>query len=151
MVTIDASGCGIGVVLMQDNHTIAYESRKLKPNKLNYSTCDKELLAIVHAFKLWKHYLMGSKFLSKTDQQSIHHLLSQPLIVDRHIKWASFIQSFHPLIQYQLGHENKVANALSCLPSINNIYVVSAKSFASMIDTYAHDNDFSDIYNQFLW
>ena len=109
----DASGKDIGAVLLQDHHPIAYESRKLKPSEMSYSTYDKELLAVVHALKLWKHYLMGSGFLIKTDQQSIRHLLSQPLILDRHIKWASFIQSFYPLIQYQPSHENKVADALS--------------------------------------
>ena len=145
----DASGKGIGAVLMQDHHPIAYESRKLKPSELSYSTYDKELLVVVHALKLWKHYLMGSKFLIKTDQQSIRHLLSQPLISDTHIKWASFIQSFHPLIQYQPGHENKVADALSRMPSINNISVISAETFHEMSDTYVHDSDFCEMYAKF--
>ena len=92
---------------------------------------------------------MGSEFLIRIDQQSIRHLLSQPLIADRHIKWASFIQSFHPLIQYQPGYKNEFADALSHMHSINNIFVVSTETFASMINTYAHDNDFSNIYNQF--
>ena len=56
---------------------------------------------------------MGSEVIIKTDQQSIMHLLSQPLISDRHIKWAAFIQSFQPVIQYQPGKGNVVADALS--------------------------------------
>ena len=67
-VVIDASGKGIGAILMQDNHPIAYESRQLNPNEINYSTYDKELLVIVHALKLWKHYLTGSNFLIKTNK-----------------------------------------------------------------------------------
>lgn len=51
-VTNDASGGDIGAVPMQDNHPIAYASRKLKSNELNYSTYDKELVAIVHDLKL---------------------------------------------------------------------------------------------------
>ena len=149
LVVTDASGKGIGAVLMQDHHPIAYESRKLKPSELNYSTYDKKLLAVVHALKLWKHYLMGSEFLIKIDQQSICHLLSQPLILDRHVKWASFIQSFHPLIQYQPNHENKVADALSRMPSINNISVIFAETFHEMSDTYVHDNDFGEIHAKF--
>ena len=50
---------------MQDDHPIAFESRKFKPAKSKYSTYDKELSAIVHALKIWKHYLMGSKFIIK--------------------------------------------------------------------------------------
>lgn len=80
VVVTDASGKGLGAVLMQDNHRIAFESRKFKPAEVKYSTYDKELSAMVHALKMWKHYLMGSKFVIKTDQQSIKHLLSQPLI-----------------------------------------------------------------------
>ena len=73
-------------------------------------------------------------------------MLSQPLIADRHIKWASFIQSFHTLIQYQPGHENKVVDALNQMSYVHNISIVSAENFASMIDTYADDHDFSVIY-----
>ena len=116
MVVTDASGKGIGAVLMQDHHPIAYESRKLKPSELSYSTYDKELLAIVHALKMWKHYLMGSEVLIKTDQQAIKHLLNQSSIFDRHIKWASFIQNFHSMIQYEPSRVNVVANALSHRP-----------------------------------
>ena len=95
VVVTDASGKGLGAVLMQDNHPIAFESRKFKPTEVKYSTYDKELSAVVHALKMWKHYLMGSEFIIKTDQQSINkHVLSQPLISDRHIKWATLIQSF---------------------------------------------------------
>ena len=83
---------------MQNNHPIAFESRKLKPNESSYSVYDKELLLVVHALDIWKHYLMGSKILIKTNQQAIKHLLNQSTILDRHIKWAAFIQNFHPMI-----------------------------------------------------
>ena len=60
VVVTDASGSSIGAVLMQNDHPLAFESRKLKPTKTNYSVYDKELLAVVHALDIWKHYLMGS-------------------------------------------------------------------------------------------
>ena len=84
IVVTDSSGSGIGAVLMQNDHSITFESKKLKPNEANYSVYDKELLAIVHALDIWKHYLMGSKVLIKTNHQAIKHLLNQTTISNRH-------------------------------------------------------------------
>jgi len=52
---------GINGFLMQDNHVVFYESQNLKENKRNYVTCDLLLLVVVHALKMWQHYLMGKK------------------------------------------------------------------------------------------
>ena len=168
LVVTDASGSGIGAVLMQNDHPIAFESRKLKPSETNYSVYDKELLAVVHALDIWKHYLMGSEVLIKTDQQAIKHLLNQSTISDRHIKWAGFIQNFHPMIQYQPGKANVVADALSRRPeentsslrsytfdnirdaSLNHISIVEIKSFDAMIDEYATDMDFSHAWSNIV-
>ena len=59
VVCTDPCGQGLGGVLMQDNHVIWYESRKLKEHEKNYATHNLELAAIVHALKMWRHYLMG--------------------------------------------------------------------------------------------
>jgi hypothetical protein len=50
---------GIGGVLTQNGHVVCYESRKLKEHERNYATHDLELVAIVHALKMWRNYLMG--------------------------------------------------------------------------------------------
>eukprot|EP00253_Pinus_taeda_P001790 PITA_01790 len=50
---------GVGGVLMQEDKVVAYESRKLKEYKKKYSTYDLALIAVIHALKMWQHYLMG--------------------------------------------------------------------------------------------
>jgi hypothetical protein len=55
----EASGQGLGYVLMQDGRVIAYASWQLRKHEVNYPTHDLELVAIVHALKIWRHYLMG--------------------------------------------------------------------------------------------
>jgi hypothetical protein len=57
----DASRQGLGCVLMQEGHIIAYASRQLRKHELNYPTHDLELVAVVHALKIWRHYIMGTK------------------------------------------------------------------------------------------
>jgi len=63
-VYCDASGTGLGCVLMQDNRVIAYASRALRPHEQNYPTHDLELAAVIHALKIWRHYLMGTHSIS---------------------------------------------------------------------------------------
>ncbi|KAL0292520.1 UNVERIFIED_CONTAM: Retrovirus-related Pol polyprotein from transposon [Sesamum radiatum] len=62
---------GFGCVLMQNGKVIAYASRQLRPHELNYPTHDLELAAIVHALKIWRHYLYGEKFQIFTDHKSL--------------------------------------------------------------------------------
>jgi hypothetical protein len=57
----DASGQGLGCVLMQDDHVVAYASRQLKKHEEKYSTHDLELAAVVHALKIWRHYIIGKR------------------------------------------------------------------------------------------
>jgi hypothetical protein len=57
----DACCLVLGCVLMQEGHVIAYASRQLRKHELNYPTHDLEMVAIVHALKIWRHYIMGTK------------------------------------------------------------------------------------------
>ena len=96
----DASGVGIGGVLMQDGKPIAYFSEKLHGPVLNYSTYDKELYALVRSLETWHHYLWPKEFVIHSDHESLKYLRSQTNLNRRHAKWVEFIESF-PYYQTQ--------------------------------------------------
>ena len=67
----DASRLGLGCVLMQEGRVVAYASRQLRKHELNYPTHDLELTVVVHALKIWRHYLIGHKSDIYTDHKSL--------------------------------------------------------------------------------
>ena len=91
------NGCGQGLrgVLMQHNHVVCYESRKLKDHEKNYATHDLELATIVHALKMWRHYLMGRKFELRTEQYGLKYLFDQPTLNARKARWLEFLCEFN--------------------------------------------------------
>nr|AAQ56440.1 putative polyprotein [Oryza sativa Japonica Group]AAQ56491.1 putative polyprotein [Oryza sativa Japonica Group] len=71
-VYCDASRQGLGCVLMQEGRVVAYASRQLRPHESNYPTHDLELAAVVHALKIWRHYLIGNRCEVYTDHKSLN-------------------------------------------------------------------------------
>ena len=112
---------------MQDNHVICYESRKLKENEKKYATHDIELAAIVHALKMWRHYLMGKRFELRIDHCGLKYLFDQPNA--RQARWLEFLCEFDFEIKHINGKENRVADALS--RNVQEMHVSSLSIFQS--------------------
>ncbi|KAD4585810.1 hypothetical protein E3N88_23411 [Mikania micrantha] len=109
----DASYQGLGCVLMQRGKVIAYASRQLKPNEVNYPTHDLELAAVVFALKIWRHYLYGVKCTIYTDHKSLKYFFEQKDLNMRQRRWLELIKDYDCDILYHLGKANVVADALS--------------------------------------
>jgi hypothetical protein len=77
VVYSDASKKDLGCVLMQYGRVIAYASRQLKPYEVNYPIHDLELVAVVFALRVWRHYLYGSRVQIFTDHKSLKYLMTQ--------------------------------------------------------------------------
>ncbi|GJU26888.1 putative reverse transcriptase domain-containing protein [Tanacetum coccineum] len=113
VVYCDASLQGLGAVLMQREKVIAYASRQLKPHEENYTTHDLELGAVVFTFKIWRHYLYGTKCTVFTDHKSLQHILRQKELNMRQRQWLELLADYDCGICYHLGKANVVADALS--------------------------------------
>jgi len=77
IIQCDASGCGVGVVLMQQERPIAFMSQAIHGKALHLSIYGKELMALVLAVKKWRSYVLGQNFRVQTDHQSLKYLLEQ--------------------------------------------------------------------------
>ncbi|KAL8120175.1 hypothetical protein AgCh_017351 [Apium graveolens] len=113
LVECDASGKGIGAVLIQDSRPIAYFSKAISDRALSKSTYEKELLALVSAVHHWRPYLLGRQFIIRTDHKSLKHLLTQRISTPDQQKWLSRLLGYTFDIVYKPGTENNAADALS--------------------------------------
>jgi hypothetical protein len=112
-VYCDASGTGLGCVLMQNNWVIAYASRALRNRDQNYPTHDLELAAVIHTLKIWRHHLMGAKCNIFTDHKSLKYLFTQADLNMRQRHWLELIKDYDLEVHYHPGKANVVADALS--------------------------------------
>lgn len=113
VLTADASNLAIGAVLSQGGKPISYASRTLNGHEKNYSTLEKELLAIVWSVKYYRPYLYGRKFLIQSDHQPLKWLYSLKDPNSRIIRWKILLDEFYFDIEYLKGKENQVADFLS--------------------------------------
>ncbi|KAM4065234.1 reverse transcriptase (RNA-dependent DNA polymerase) [Hirsutella rhossiliensis] len=114
----DASDFALGAQIGQKDdegrlRPIAFYSKKLHGAELNYPIYDKEFLAIIQAFKEFRHYLLGSKHKIKvyTDHKNISHFATTQQLNGRQIRWAECLSEFDYEIIHRKGTENGRANA----------------------------------------
>jgi hypothetical protein len=109
----DASRQGLGCVPMQDGKVDSYASRQLRKHEENYPTHDLELAAVVHALKIWRHYLIGHRCEIYSDQKSLKYIFTPNDLNLRQRRWLELIKDYDLGINYHLGRANVVADALS--------------------------------------
>ncbi len=121
-IETDVSGYSIGEILSQltldDSgqwHLVAFFSRKMILAETWYETHDCELLAIVEAFKTWKHYLEGCKYevLMLTDPNNLQRFMDTKNLSFRQVRWAQKLSMYYFQIDYQQGNANRAVDALS--------------------------------------
>ena len=115
----DASNYAVGAVLGQRREgkpfVVYYASRTLNSAQMNYSTTEKELLAVVFALDKFRSYLIGSPIIVFTDHAALKYLLSKKDAKARLIRWILLLQEFDLTIKDKKGVENVVADHLSRL------------------------------------
>ena len=113
---------------MQDRHVVAYASRQLRPHEDDYPTHDLELAAVVHALKIWRHYLLGNHCEIYSDHQSLKYIFTQPDLNIRQKRWIELIKDYYLKISYTPGKANVMADALSRKSYCNNLVVVAVST-----------------------
>jgi hypothetical protein len=119
LIYCDASGQGLGCVLMQDGHVVAYASRQLRKHEEKYPTHDLELAAMVHALKIWRHHIIGKRCEVYSNHKSLKYIFTQLDLNLRQQRWLELIKDYDLGINYHPGKANVIEDALSRRSHLN--------------------------------
>jgi hypothetical protein len=112
-VYYDASGTGLGGVLMQEGWVISYSLRQLMRHEEHYPTHNLELPAVVLALWMWHHYLLGNAVHIYTYHKSLKYIFNQLDLNMKQWRWLELIKDYELEVHYHPGKANVVADALS--------------------------------------
>jgi hypothetical protein len=101
-VYCDASGTGLGGVLMQEGRVILYSTRQLRRHEEHYPTHDLELADVVMALQMWHHYQLGNAVHIYTDHKSLKYIFTQPDLNMRQWRWLELIKDYELEVHYQI-------------------------------------------------
>lgn len=121
----DACDSGIGAVLMQRDHPVAFLSKPLCPRNQALSVYEKECLSILMAVEKWRPYLQHRQFLIRTDHRSRLYLTEQRVTSKLQHKALIRLLDLDYKIQYKKGIANAAADALSRCPQTEEVAAVS--------------------------
>lgn len=107
-VHCDACGDYLSADLLQEGHTISDESHHFYSKEKMLGIDEKKLLAVMHALDSWKHYLLGTPFIIRTDHQSIKYFMMQTKFSKKQMRWVNFLSQFYFHITHILGKHNLV-------------------------------------------
>ena len=147
----DASGYGVGVVLMQNKRPIAFYSHTLAMRDRARPIYERELMAVVLAVQRWRPYLLGRTFIVKTDQRSLKFLLEQRVIQPQYQKWIAKLLGYSFEVMYKPGLENKVADALSrvtLVAHLNNLTAPTLVDLKVVMEEVKEDELLKEIINR---
>jgi transposase InsO family protein len=141
----DACKNGVGAVLLQEGHPLAFLSKPLGTKTQGLSTYEKEYLAILIAVDQWRHYLLHAEFVIFTDQKSLIHLNEQRMNTPWQQKVFTKLLGMQYKIVYKPGSDNRVADALSRrvhdTPAVLAISACSPQWCQDIIDGYLRDEE----------
>jgi hypothetical protein len=120
----DASGTGLGCVLIQEGRVILYSSQQLRRHEENYPTYDLELAVVVMAMRTWRHYLLGNVVYIYTDHKSLKYIFIQPDLNMRQRRWIELIKNYELEVHYHPGKANVVIDAVSRKMHCNYLLIV---------------------------
>ena len=113
---------------MQEGHPIAFESRKLNDTERRYTVQEKEMTAIVHCLRVWRHYLLGSHFVILTDNVATSYFQTQKKLSPKQDRWQDFLTEFDYRLEYKPKKANIVADALSRKAELATLSLSQPKS-----------------------
>ena len=150
IVEVDASPVGVGCVLMQEmngyERPIYFASKKLSAAESNYSQLDKEALALIYAVTKFKYFLLGRKFVIRTDHKPLLGLFGRdkqiPMNANARVqRWALLLSQYDYDLRFKAGKDNVVADALSRLPVSDSVLDSSTPAeYISLVECLENQN-----------